>query len=112
KESAGIKSLLKDAATGCLNGKSGQADLVRSLDDMVTQARALKRKLEACSDEEARLLHQSRSRIRHVDELWAVHSFDDVKYESWSHARLDRLMVDFMLRKGCTRSAAALSEER
>lgn len=112
KESAGIKTLLKDAATGCLNGKSNQEDLVRNLDEMIAQAKALQRKLSTCADEEARLLHQEDARISHVDELYSMNSFDDVKYEAWSRARLDRLMVDFMLRKGCTESAASLAEAR
>lgn len=112
KESAGIKTLLKDAATGCLNGQFNQEDLVRNLDDMIAQAKALQRRLSTCADEEARLLHQEGARISHVDELYSMNSFDDVKYEAWSRARLDRLMVDFMLRKGCTESAASLAEAR
>lgn len=112
KESAGIKTLLKDAASGCLKGESNQEDLVRNLDDMIAQAKALQRKLSACSDEESRLLHQEGARLEHLDELYAMKSFDDVKYESWSRTRLDRLMVDFMLRKGCTESAASLAEAR
>lgn len=112
KESAGIKTLLKDAASGCLKGESNQEDLVRNLDDMIAQAKALQRKLSTCADEESRLLHQEGERLKHLDELYAMKSFDDVKYESWSRTRLDRLMVDFMLRKGCTGSAAALAEAR
>ena len=34
KESAGIKTLLKDAASVSLQGESSQEDLVRNLDDM------------------------------------------------------------------------------
>jgi len=112
KESTGIKTSLKDATTGCFNGKSSQDDLVRNLDDMIAQAKALKRKLAACAEEENRLLNQERARITHVEDLYSINSFDDVKYESWSRTRLDRLMVDFMLRSGCGNSAAALAEER
>jgi macrophage erythroblast attacher len=112
KENAGIKTLLKDAATGCLNGRSSPSDLVHSLDDMISQARALKRKLSTCAEDEARLLRQTEARIAHVDELYHMSSFDDVKYESWSRTRLDRLLVDYLLRRGYSDSATALAEER
>ena len=112
KESAGIKTLLKDAASGCLKGETNQEDLVRNLDDMIAQAKALQRRLSTCADEEARLLHQEGARLKHLDELYAMNSFDDVKYDSWSRTRLDRLVIDFMLRKGCTDSAASLAEAR
>lgn len=112
KESTGIKASLKDATTGSLNGKSNQEDLVQSLDDMIAQAKALRRKLATCADEENRLLNQEEARTKHLDDLYSINSFDDVKYETWSRTRLDRLMVDFMLRNGCGKSAAALAEER
>ncbi|CAI4211493.1 unnamed protein product [Parascedosporium putredinis] len=92
KESTGLKTSLKDATTRCFNGKSTQDDLVRNLDDMIAQAKALRRKLAACADEESRLLGQEDARIKHVDDLYSIASFDDVKYETWSRTRLDRLM--------------------
>ncbi|MBE3049137.1 hypothetical protein IMZ48_42895 [Candidatus Bathyarchaeota archaeon] len=112
KESAGIKTLLKDAASVSLQGESSQEDLVRNLDDMIAQAKALRLKLSACADEESRLLHQEGARLAHLEELYSMKTFDDVKYDAWSRARLDRLIVDFMLRKGCTESAASLAEAR
>jgi macrophage erythroblast attacher len=41
-----------------------------------------------------------------------MQSLDDVKYEEWSRTRLDRLLVDYLLRYGYKDSAQALSKEK
>ena len=79
---------------------------------MLARMRGLKRKLNACAEEETRLYQQSQSRIRHLGELYTMQSLDDVKYEDWSRTRLDRLLVDYLLRHGYTDSATALSKEK
>ena len=79
---------------------------------MIARMRGLKRKLNACSEEETRLHQQSQSRTRHLGELYGMQSLDDVKYEEWSRTRLDRLLVDYLLRYGYKDSATALSKEK
>lgn len=79
---------------------------------MLAKMRGLKRKLTACSEEETRLHQQSQSRIRHLGELYNMQSLDDVKYEEWSRTRLDRLLVDYLLRNGYKESAGALAKEK
>ena len=79
---------------------------------MIARMRGLKRKLNACSEEETRLHQQSQSRIRHLGELYVMQSLDDVKYEEWSRTRLDRLLVDYLLRYGYKESATALAKEK
>jgi macrophage erythroblast attacher len=74
--------------------------------------KGLKRKLAACQEEEARLYQQSQSRIKHLGDLYGMQSLDDVKYEQWSRTRLDRLLVDYMLRQGYKDSALGLSQEK
>jgi macrophage erythroblast attacher len=44
--------------------------------------------------------------------LYATPSLADVKYEEWSRTRLDRLLVDYLLRMGYTASAGALAREK
>jgi len=41
-----------------------------------------------------------------------MHSLDDVKYEEWSRTRLDRLLVDYLLRYGYKESATELAKEK
>lgn len=72
----------------------------------------LKRKLDACAQEEVRLQQQTDSRIKHLQELYSMNSLDDVKYEEWSRTRLDRLLVDYLLRHGYKDCAEALASEK
>ncbi|KAF4625389.1 hypothetical protein G7Y89_g12778 [Cudoniella acicularis] len=112
KESAAIKTSVRDTAHASLNANASPDEVLKNVDSMIARMRGLKRKLNACSEEETRLQKQSQSRIRHLGELYGMQSLDDVKYEEWSRTRLDRLLVDYLLRHGYKESASALSKEK
>lgn len=104
--------MLKETATASVKGNSSPDDVLRNLDSMIARMRGVKRKLTAHAEEEARLTRQTGARISHLGDLYGMHSVDDVKYEAWSRARLDRLLVDYLLRHGYNESAQALTTER
>ncbi|KAI5864642.1 protein FYV10 [Durotheca rogersii] len=112
KDGAYIKNALRETATGCVNGRTSQADVLRNLDTMIARMRGIKRKLTTFAEEEQRLHLHEEARLRHVSELYAMHSVDDVKYEAWSRIRLNRLLVDYLLRHGYIDSARALAKEK
>ncbi|KAK6843708.1 hypothetical protein PG987_004568 [Apiospora arundinis] len=107
-----VKNTLKDTATSAMNGKASPDDVLKSLDSMLARMQGVKRKLSGFADEEARLHRHEAARVRHLAELYDMHSTDDVKYEVWSRTRLDRLLVDYLLRSGYGTSARMLAEER
>lgn len=104
----------KQNVTTALQASSNQspADTLASLDSTLAKAQTLKRKLEALQDEERMLHRQQKARIQHLHELHEIPSLADVKYEKWSHTRLDRLLVDYLLRQGYTQSAKDLAREQ
>lgn len=62
---------------------------------------------------EEMLLHQaSRKRIQHLQDLYEIPSLADVRYDEWSRLRLNRLLVDYLLRGGYGESARALAREK
>lgn len=79
---------------------------------MINRMQGLKRKMEVLQDEEKKVLTQSRRRIEHLQDLYKIPSLADVKYDEWSRVRLDRLLVDHMLRFGYLESAKQLAEEK
>ena len=79
---------------------------------MVTRLRGLQRRLAVLQQEEAALARQSAARVEHLQELYSIPSLADVKYEEWSQVRLDRLLVDYLLRMGYEKSARALAREK
>ncbi|KAK0623142.1 CTLH/CRA C-terminal to lish motif domain-containing protein [Immersiella caudata] len=112
KDAEFVKNKLAETAKGSLDGKSQPEDVVKNLDAMIARMRGLKRKLSTYADEETKLYRQVDARVAHLRELSDMHTVEDVKYETWSRRRLDRLMVDYLLRHGYNASAAALAEER
>ncbi len=48
----------------------------------------------------------------HLQNLFEIPSLADIKYEEWSRVRLDRLLVDYLLRSGYGNSAVALAREK
>lgn len=112
KDSTAVKNTLKETATASHNASASPDDALRNVDSMIAKMRGLKRKLTAFSEEETRLHQQSQSRIRHLGALYSMQSLDDVKYEEWSRTRLDRLLVDYLLRYGYRESATALAQEK
>ena len=107
-----MKNLLKETATGSINGKLPADDVVKNLDAMLARMRGMKRKLTAYADEEAGLYRQVDARATHLRALDSMHTVEDVQYVAWSRCRLDRLLVDYLLRNGFNASAQALAEQR
>lgn len=99
------------ASVAALNAKQKPVDVLASLDATLLKAQTLKRKLEALQSEERALHRQQRARIEHLQVLHEIPSLADVKYDTWAHVRLDRLLVDYLLRQGFTESARELARE-
>lgn len=103
-------SLLQKAAKSA--NTASQAETLKSIDTMIARMEKLKRNLENLHTEEESLHDQSSKRICHLQELYAIPSLADVKYEQWSRTRLDRLVVDYLLRAGYAESATALARAK
>ena len=78
---------------------------------MIGRAETLKRKLESLHAEEKVYQRQSRARIAHLSDLHEIKNLADVKYDEWSKVRLNRLLVDYLVRTGYGESARALAKE-
>lgn len=112
KDGSFVKETLKKTATDSVNGRVTQLDVLKNLDTMILRLRGVKRKLTTFSEEEDRLHRHEEARVKHLAELYGMYSVDDVKYEAWSRIRLDRLLVDYLLRQGYVDSAKSLARER
>jgi macrophage erythroblast attacher len=108
--SANVTSSLT-AATKASKTASPDATL-DSLDSMISKMQNLKRKVEGLHDEEMRIHKSAKARLRHLQDLYDIHSLVDVKYDEWSRTRLSRLLVDYLLREGYSESAAHLAQSK
>ena len=104
-------SSLKSTANASLAGQD-HSQTLNSLDNMISRMQGLKRKMEVLHEEEQVLHQHSRRRIQHLQDLYEIPSLADVKYDEWSRIRLNRLLVDYLLRSGYGESARALAREK
>ncbi|KAH7051311.1 negative regulation of gluconeogenesis [Macrophomina phaseolina] len=114
REQTYLTKELKSAANGAAQtSATGDASATLSqLDTMINRMQGLKRKLETLHGEETAIHKATKTRIQHLDDLYAIPSLADVKYDEWSKVRLDRLLVDYLLRSGYGESAKALAQEK
>jgi len=103
---------LKETANASIARTRGPEQTLESLDAMISRMQGLKRKMENLQEEEKKIHMESRKRIQHLQDLYRISSLADVKYEQWSRIRLDRLIVDHMLRWGFSESATQLAQEK
>ncbi|KAI9721437.1 MAG: GID complex subunit containing RING finger motif [Candelaria pacifica] len=106
-----VVDTLRASANASLAGDSAPQS-IKALDSMIAKMQGLKRKLDGLHEEEIRMHKHSRKRIQHLQDLYDIPSLADVKYEEWSRIRLNRLLVDHLLRNGYGESAKALAAEK
>ncbi|KAK0254468.1 GID complex subunit containing RING finger motif [Friedmanniomyces endolithicus] len=100
------------ASIQTLTTHSSPAETLAALDATLLKAQTLKRKLKALHAEEATLHRQQKARIAHLQELHDLPTIVDVKYDVWAQTRLDRLLVDYLLRQNYLASARQLAEAK
>jgi macrophage erythroblast attacher len=79
---------------------------------MISRMQTFKKKLQMLHDEEQAIQAQSKKRIQHLQDLYEIPSLADVKYDDWSRTRLDRLLVDYLLRAGYAKAGEKLAREK
>ena len=105
-----ITTTLQQISTS--NAQSSPTETLTALDATLAKAQSLQCKLEALQHEEQTLHRQQKARIQHLQDLHDIPSLADVQYDNWSHVRLDRLLVDYLLRQGYLQSAHELAREK
>ncbi|EPQ29508.1 uncharacterized protein PFL1_02727 [Pseudozyma flocculosa PF-1] len=84
----------------------------RSLDAMLGRLRGLKRKMLPLAQQSKQTLRMAQSRTDHLSNLHSIDSSASPEFAEWSKVRLDRMLVDFMLRRGYRSSADELAKAR
>ncbi|OQE18500.1 hypothetical protein PENFLA_c021G00809 [Penicillium flavigenum] len=112
REKEYIIPAIKETAAASLSNTQTPDQNLAALDAMISRMQGLKRKMESLQEEEKKIHNQSRKRIQHLETLHKIPSLADVKYDQWSRVRLDRLLVDHMLRSGYSESAKQLAQDR
>ncbi|MCO5549561.1 hypothetical protein L7F22_003033 [Adiantum nelumboides] len=110
-DTEGAASTIEGLDISSLAKKSG-SELERSLDQMIGRIKGLKRKLGSVHESAGSTLSRLDARTGHLNDLQQIQSTSSPAFDEWCRTRLDRMLVDWMLRKGFTQSATMLANNR
>ena len=106
--------LRKSAASASVPvAPDAQADMLKSVDSMLSKMRGLKRKLSELSTQSDAAVHVARTRTSYLASV--PESMDDAAYKPWARQRLSHHLADFFLRSTPPLKGSALTfakEER
>ncbi|TPX32337.1 hypothetical protein SmJEL517_g04540 [Synchytrium microbalum] len=111
KDLAALNTASVELANRAGMGTTLADDACKSLDAMAERLGKLKRKLEESKSEELLYTQRSKLRLDHLMELSSMTAADSEEYARWSKTRLDRILVEFMLRQGYSRTAETMAKE-
>eukprot|EP00123_Amoebidium_parasiticum_P014058 comp22304_c0_seq2/m.33109 comp22304_c0_seq2/g.33109 ORF comp22304_c0_seq2/g.33109 comp22304_c0_seq2/m.33109 type:complete len:303 (-) comp22304_c0_seq2:56-964(-) len=105
KESSFAASALEDLVDQAGKQHLSHEDAAKSLDSIVSRLTALKRKLEDNFAEEERQITRCKVRLEHINVSEAEQTV------AWTQSRVDRILVDHLLRQGYYETAGALAAD-
>lgn len=109
-EASKLCSSLSSAGAGA---GTAALEVEKSLDAVLGRLKGLKRKLEPLSDAAKTTLRMAQSRTDHLEQLHKLATDSDTEeFHEWSKTRLDRMVVDYMLRRGYRQAAHELAHSR
>ncbi|KAJ2835963.1 GID complex subunit containing RING finger motif [Coemansia erecta] len=82
----------------------------QELGGLIDRLKTLKRKLEEAKSEEALLIQRSKQRATDLNELSSFESSSVPEFQRWCRSRLDRVLIDYMLRNGSVDTAKLLAK--
>lgn len=111
KEMMRLTSSINDLVTKTNQNKIQPEDAMKTLESLVNRLNSLKRKLEEIKEEETKTIQHSKIRLNHLTELTNIQNADSDEYYRWSKKRLDRFIIDYMLRNCYSKSAIKMAKE-
>ncbi|KAJ1907456.1 GID complex subunit containing RING finger motif [Tieghemiomyces parasiticus] len=103
-----VADLVKQAKRNMTDGPASH----QVLENVLSRLNTLKRKLSETKADETACIQRSKLRAAHLNQLFNITSYDDPAYAKWSETRLNRMLADYMLRKGYYDSAERLASEQ
>ncbi|KAF9578964.1 GID complex subunit containing RING finger motif [Lunasporangiospora selenospora] len=101
-----ITEIIKKSAQGNVDAKQVEV----ALDAIITRLSTLKRKLRDIRAEESLYAQRTKVRLQHLEEFLSINSLDSDDFARWSRVRLNRILIDYMLRDGFRGSATLLAK--
>ncbi|OZJ06587.1 hypothetical protein BZG36_00627 [Bifiguratus adelaidae] len=91
------------------SGSANEEEMSKQLDGAIAKLQSLKRKLGDVTQQQSTYLSRSKARLDHFNELSSITSIEMPEFQRWSRIRLNRILVDYLLRKGLNETAKLLA---
>ncbi|KAJ2856696.1 GID complex subunit containing RING finger motif, partial [Coemansia erecta] len=85
-------------------------EIQKTLDALIERLQTLKQGLEQVKQEESQLIQRSKLRAMDLNKLREFESTTQPEFQQWCRQRLDRVLIDYMLRSGNVKTAQRLVE--
>jgi macrophage erythroblast attacher len=82
-----------------------------SKENVKSKLNSLKRKLTESKNEENIYVNKTAKRLAELSKLSGISAVDSEEYERWSRLRLNRILVDYLLRKNYNNSGEKLAQD-
>ncbi|RKP08756.1 CTLH/CRA C-terminal to lish motif domain-containing protein [Thamnocephalis sphaerospora] len=89
-------------------GGRSTEEVIKALGGMAKQLGQLKRKLEEIDRDQQRVVERTNVRLSHLDDLCRADTFESSEWRRWSTVKVDRVLVDFLMREGWSDTAEGL----
>ncbi|KAF9428855.1 GID complex subunit containing RING finger motif [Podila epigama] len=101
-----VTEITKKSQQGTMDANQVQA----ALETIVTRLSTLKRKLKETRNEESLYSQRTKIRLQHLQDFTAIPTLDSEDFARWSRVRLNRILIDYMLREGYRETATYLAK--
>ncbi|KAI0064381.1 hypothetical protein BV25DRAFT_1800895 [Artomyces pyxidatus] len=113
RELVAVQTASNDLARRAKESAQDPQDAIKSLESMIGRVEGLKRKLSDLQDSAGSPTQDvMRERLQHLNAVEDVQSPKDPEYTRWEDTRLDRWLVDWVLRHGKERTARKIAQEK
>ncbi|KAF9435220.1 GID complex subunit containing RING finger motif [Entomortierella beljakovae] len=101
-----VSEISKKSAQGNMDSKQVEA----ALEAIVARLSTLKRKLKDTRADESLYSQRTKVRLQHLQDFTTVTTLDSDEFARWSRVRLNRIVIDYMLRDGFRETATLLAK--
>lgn len=109
KKSCKVSLKIVEKDLNSLTSSLNENSTLNSKQVLKTKILALKRKLQESKGEEEIYGTRTKIRLQELSKLASINSVDSEEYQRWSRLRLNRILVDYLLRKNYNNSAEKLA---
>lgn len=111
KEMQNLTNTITESLEKATTGTMDQNEALKLIDNLIQRIQNAKKRFTECQKEESQALERSEMRLVHLEEMMKIETVESDAYQRWNETRVDRILIDYMLREGFYETASTLARE-